>query len=133
MSLNPCRAPLLLAVVVSFFLFLWTDSVQSFSPIRPTLSSISGPRITTTAQSIHTMSSSLLQASSSSPNRDDEKEDFDDTTIRDPTDSSSATNEESSLAVHPFCKLPGDPSLLLTTNVNLGSKKVELMKGTIGQ
>ena len=74
------------------------------------------------------MSSSLLQASSS-PNRDDDDEDHDDTTILDPAGSTRTTNEESSLPVHPFCKLPGDPSLLLTTNVNFGSKKVELMKG----
>jgi hypothetical protein len=30
---------------------------------------------------------------------------------------------------HPFCDLPGDPSLILTTNVDLGSKKLEIMKG----
>jgi hypothetical protein len=30
---------------------------------------------------------------------------------------------------HPFCLLPGDPSLMLTTNVNLGAKKLEVMKG----
>jgi hypothetical protein len=32
---------------------------------------------------------------------------------------------------HPFCSLPGDPSLLLTTNVDLGDKKLEIMKGKI--
>jgi hypothetical protein len=31
---------------------------------------------------------------------------------------------------HPFSSLPGDPSLILTTNVDLGSKKTEIMKGT---
>jgi hypothetical protein len=30
---------------------------------------------------------------------------------------------------HPFCDLPGDPSLILTTNVDLGSKKLDIMKG----
>ena len=30
---------------------------------------------------------------------------------------------------HPFCDLPGDPSLILTTNVDLGAKKLEIMKG----
>jgi hypothetical protein len=30
---------------------------------------------------------------------------------------------------HPFTMLPGDPSLILTTNVNLGDKKLEIMKG----
>ena len=30
---------------------------------------------------------------------------------------------------HPFCSLPGDPSLILTTNVDLGDKKMEIMKG----
>jgi hypothetical protein len=30
---------------------------------------------------------------------------------------------------HPFCQLPGDPSLILTTNVDLGDKKMEIMKG----
>ncbi|GAX18969.1 phenylpyruvate tautomerase [Fistulifera solaris] len=29
---------------------------------------------------------------------------------------------------HPFCLLPGDPSLILTTNVDLGDKKMEIMK-----
>jgi hypothetical protein len=28
-----------------------------------------------------------------------------------------------------ICDLPGDPSLILTTNVNLGDKKLEIMKG----
>lgn len=32
-------------------------------------------------------------------------------------------------APHPFCLLPGDPSLMLTTNVDLGAKKLEVMKG----
>ena len=32
-------------------------------------------------------------------------------------------------AHHPFCDLPGDPSLILTTNIDLGDKKVEIMKG----
>lgn len=30
---------------------------------------------------------------------------------------------------HPFCSLPGDPGLILTTNVDLGDKKLEIMKG----
>ena len=30
---------------------------------------------------------------------------------------------------HPFCDLPGDPSLMLTTNVDLGAKKLDVMKG----
>jgi hypothetical protein len=29
---------------------------------------------------------------------------------------------------HPFCDLPGDPSLILTTNVDLGDKKIQIMK-----
>lgn len=29
---------------------------------------------------------------------------------------------------HAFCDLPGDPSLILTTNVDLGDKKMEIMK-----
>lgn len=33
---------------------------------------------------------------------------------------------------HPFSMLPGDPSLILTTNVDLGDKKLEIMKGTFG-
>jgi len=31
-------------------------------------------------------------------------------------------------AEHPFCSLPGDPSLILTTNVDLGDKKMDIMK-----
>lgn len=30
---------------------------------------------------------------------------------------------------HPFCELPGDPSLILTTNIDLGSNKLNIMKG----
>jgi phenylpyruvate tautomerase PptA (4-oxalocrotonate tautomerase family) len=29
---------------------------------------------------------------------------------------------------HPFCDLPGDPSLILTTNVDLGSKRLDILK-----
>jgi hypothetical protein len=32
---------------------------------------------------------------------------------------------------HPFCQLPGDPSLILTTNVDLGSAKLDIMKGEL--
>jgi len=35
-----------------------------------------------------------------------------------------------STAPHPFTMLPGDPSLILHTNVDLGDKKLEIMKGT---
>ena len=30
---------------------------------------------------------------------------------------------------HPFCQLPGDPSLVLSTNVDLGNAKSDIMKG----
>ena len=30
---------------------------------------------------------------------------------------------------HPFSMLPGDPSLVLVTNVDLGDKKLDIMKG----
>jgi hypothetical protein len=40
----------------------------------------------------------------------------------------SSTNEDTA---HPFCQLPGDPSLILTTNVDLGDKKMEIMKGML--
>jgi hypothetical protein len=30
---------------------------------------------------------------------------------------------------HPFSSLPGDPSLHIVTNVNLGDKKLDIMKG----
>ena len=33
---------------------------------------------------------------------------------------------------HPFNKLPGDPSLILTTNADLGDKKMDIMKGRVG-
>jgi hypothetical protein len=29
---------------------------------------------------------------------------------------------------HPFCDLPGDPSILLTTNMDLGGQKLDVMK-----
>jgi len=40
----------------------------------------------------------------------------------------STTTEMSASSTHPFCDLPGDPSLILTTNVDLGAKKMEIMK-----
>jgi hypothetical protein len=36
-----------------------------------------------------------------------------------------------SQSVHPNCLLPGDPSLILTTNVDLGAQKMEIMKGAL--
>lgn len=38
-------------------------------------------------------------------------------------------NEPPCAGAHPFNSLPGDPSLLLVTNVDLGEKKMEIMKG----
>jgi hypothetical protein len=38
-------------------------------------------------------------------------------------------NNMSSSQDHPFCSLPGDPSLMLTTNVDLGDKKLDIIKG----
>ena len=35
------------------------------------------------------------------------------------------------MGLHPFNTLPGDPSLHLVTNVDLGDKKMEIMKGKI--
>ena len=32
---------------------------------------------------------------------------------------------------HPFSMLPGDPSMVLITNVDLGDKKLEIMKGML--
>src|SRR5210317_2214801 len=45
----------------------------------------------------------------------------------------SNSNDDSNLAAsamppHPFCQLPGDPSLILITNIDLGDKKLEVMK-----
>jgi phenylpyruvate tautomerase len=37
-------------------------------------------------------------------------------------------NSPGEVTEHPFCNLPGDPSLILTTNVDLGDKKMEIMK-----
>jgi len=41
----------------------------------------------------------------------------------------SATSQSDPPPHLPFCDLPGDPSLILTTNVDLGDKKLEIMKG----
>jgi hypothetical protein len=41
------------------------------------------------------------------------------------------SQEDAHAHAHPFCSLPGDPSLLLTTNVDLGDKKLEIMKGSL--
>lgn len=43
----------------------------------------------------------------------------------------SLTNQDNIITPHPFCQLPGDPSLILTTNVDLGDKKLEIMKGKV--
>ena len=40
-------------------------------------------------------------------------------------------NKVDSMSSDPICKLPGDPSLYLVTNVDLGDKKLEIMKGSI--
>jgi hypothetical protein len=42
------------------------------------------------------------------------------------------TNEGADVAcagAHPFSALPGDPSLHIVTNVDLGDKKLDIMKG----
>lgn len=44
-------------------------------------------------------------------------------------DMSSSNSQVDPTNRHPFCDLPGDPSLMLTTNVDLGSKKLDIMKG----
>jgi hypothetical protein len=41
------------------------------------------------------------------------------------------TDTGESESVHPYCLLPGDPSLILTTNVDLGAQKMEIMKGAL--
>ena len=43
--------------------------------------------------------------------------------------SDSTTPSAAAKLHHPFCDLPGDPSLILTTNVDLGAKKLDIMKG----
>lgn len=45
--------------------------------------------------------------------------------------SGSLSTMESQQPDHPFCQLPGDPSLILTTNVDLGSAKMDVMKGML--
>jgi hypothetical protein len=41
---------------------------------------------------------------------------------------STTTTTRLEMSDHPFCDLPGDPSLILTTNVDLGDKKLQIMK-----
>ena len=41
----------------------------------------------------------------------------------------SSTRMNSQQERHPFCDLPGDPSLIIVTNVDLGDKKLDIMKG----
>jgi hypothetical protein len=41
---------------------------------------------------------------------------------------SAFTMNSVSTGCHPFCDLPGDPSLILTTNVDLGDKKAGILK-----
>jgi len=45
------------------------------------------------------------------------------------TSTMSAHKENQDTTYHPFCDLPGDPSLILTTNVDLAEKKMDIMKG----
>jgi hypothetical protein len=40
----------------------------------------------------------------------------------------SSPNNEQQPQRHPHCDLPGDPSLILTTNVNLGDDKGAILK-----
>ena len=47
-----------------------------------------------------------------------------------PTTSLSAELSANSVHHNLICDLPGDPSLILTTNVDLGSTKIDVMKGT---
>ena len=42
--------------------------------------------------------------------------------------SADSTMNEEACASHPFNSLPGDPSLHLVTNVDLGDKKMDIMK-----
>ena len=41
---------------------------------------------------------------------------------------SAFTMSRNPTARHPHCDLPGDPSLILTTNIDLGDKKAEILK-----
>jgi hypothetical protein len=42
--------------------------------------------------------------------------------------SESNKNKNEMICPHPFTQLPGDPSLLLVTNMDLGTKKLDIMK-----
>lgn len=44
------------------------------------------------------------------------------------SESSSKNNNNEAVCPHPFSQLPGDPSLLLVTNIDLGDKKLDIMK-----
>jgi len=48
------------------------------------------------------------------------------------TNTEDAMQQSAEEGSHPFCRLPGDPSLILTTNVDLGGKKMDVMKGKGG-
>jgi len=48
-----------------------------------------------------------------------------------PNNDSELPCSSSAAGLHPFAMLPGDPSLILHTNVDLGDKKLEIMKGML--
>ena len=45
------------------------------------------------------------------------------TSLRKSTESLNSMNSPGKAEHHPFCDLPGDPSLILTTNVDLGDQE----------
>ena len=108
--------------IVSLFVILFTATVaESF--IVP-------------VQTNKLASSSLSPASTSNKSRRGTQHYWHTTTTATTTTTSAAAQPDnmasssSDNVPHPFCQLPGDPSLILTTNVDLGDKKMEIMKGT---
>jgi hypothetical protein len=85
------------------------------------------PRCSFSSSSAGSSSSSLLQSTrmttttTTTTNENNNDNNNGATTITDP--------HQQHHHHHPFCDLPGDPSLILTTNVNLGDKKLDIMKG----
>jgi hypothetical protein len=86
--------------------------MRNFLPVFFTLASFQFVSSSSSAAFVHRAGKSHLAASKTSSKM------------------SETPNNEGGLppCTHPFTQLPGDPSLLLVTNMDLGDKKLEVMK-----
>jgi hypothetical protein len=102
-------------LVTSLLIINDNKTVHSFSPIpsRP-FRTLTPPSSSSTTPSINTIPLTVVKMNDNNNNNNE----------KDNHQSFSCPSSP-----HPFSQLPGDPSLLLVTNMDLGDKKLEIMKG----